>query len=148
MFLVAFQYLTHKGIELSWTALARGNPAPSDQTVLTYLHIAAGALVTIAAVARIYLRFTRGVPPPPQDEPHVMQLISELVHRVIYVLLLLLPVSGAAAWFFGIDQAGLVHALLTNVLLAAIVLHIAGALFQHLIRRSQVMMRMFRPERL
>lgn len=147
VFLVAFQYLTHKGIELSWTALERGNAFPSDQMVLTYMHIGAGTLVTMAAVARLYLRSTRGAPPPPEDEPHILQLVSELVHGIIYALLLMLPVTGAIAWFSGISEVGFVHALLTNVLLAAIVLHIAGALFQHLVRRSQVMVRMFRSER-
>lgn len=38
------------------------------------------------------------------------------------------------------------HALLTTLLLGAIVLHIAGALFLHFIRRSDVLMRMFRLE--
>jgi hypothetical protein len=39
-----------------------------------------------------------------------------------------------------------VHELLQNVLLVMIALHIAGALFQHFVLRSQVLMRMFRPE--
>jgi cytochrome b561 len=45
-----------------------------------------------------------------------------------------------------VKLAGDVHELLQNVLLVMIALHIAGALFQHFILRSQVLMRMLRPE--
>lgn len=71
---------------------------------------------------------------------------AEAVYAIIYLLLILLPISGAVAWFAGVKPVGSAHALLTNALLGAIALHIAGALFQHFIRRSSVLMRMFRPE--
>jgi len=76
----------------------------------------------------------------------MLQLLSEVVHVAIYALLLLLPVSGLVAWFFSVPAAGTIHVLLKNALLAAIVLHVAGALFQHFIRRSDVLMRMLRPD--
>lgn len=145
--LVAFQFLAHDGIERSWRAFVGGEPPPADMTALTYLHIAAGTLVLLLALLRIYLRMTRGAPSPPPDEPRLLQLLAEAVHGSIYLLLLLLPVSGAIAWFLGVEAAGDAHELLKTLLLAAIALHIAGALFQHFILRSQVLMRMFRPQR-
>lgn len=145
--LVAFQFLAHAGIEQSWRAFIRGDEvADADATTLTYLHIAAGVLIFLLALARIYLRLTRGAPSPPVDEPRFLQVIAEAVHGSIYLLLLLLPISGSITWFLGIEAAGAVHRLLKNLLLAAIVLHIAGALFQHFVRRSDVLMRMFKPE--
>lgn len=143
--LVAFQFLAHEGMEASWRAFQRGEPLPVDATTMTNLHIATGLGVLLLALARIYLRATRGAPPPPADEPRLLQILSETVHGTIYVLLILLPVSGSAAWFLGAEIAGTAHALMKNILLGAIVLHIAGALFQHFVRRSGVMMRMFRP---
>ena len=146
--LVAFQFLAHAGIEESWRAFLRGNAAPEgDAATLAYLHIAAGMLVFLLALARIYLRLTRGAPKPPQDEPRLLQIAAEAVHGAIYVLLLLLPISGAVAWFLGVEAAGNAHAVMKSLLLLAIVLHVAGALFQHFIRRSDVLMRMFRPDR-
>lgn len=143
--LVAFQYVAHSGIEAAWDGLHRDEFAPPADA-LASLHIAAGVLVLLLAMTRIVLRLVRGAPPPPPDEPRPLQLLSETVHVAIYALLLLLPLSGLVAWFLSVPLAGWIHGLLTNALLAAIVLHVAGALFQHFIRRSDVLMRMLRPE--
>ncbi|MBX3572307.1 MAG: cytochrome b/b6 domain-containing protein [Mesorhizobium sp.] len=146
--LVAFQFVAHDGIEESWRAWLRdGMRLPTDGWVLAYLHIGAGILILILALARLYLRVTRGAPPPPADEPRLLQWAAEAIHGLIYLLLILLPVTGAAAWFFSVRTAANVHDILQNVLLLAIALHVSGALFQHFVRRSQVLMRMFRPDR-
>lgn len=145
--LVAFQFLAHEGISASWRAFRRGELAPTDEAVLTYMHIIAGALVLVLMLVRIYLRVTRGAPPPPADEPRLLQFVAEAIHKALYLLLVLLPITGAVAWFIGVPLAGAAHELLTNFLLAAIALHVAGALFQHVVRRSNVLMRMFKPER-
>lgn len=144
--LVAFQYVAHSGMEATWNALRGDKLPPPGSASLTYLHIVAGLAVLLLALTRIGLRLTRGAPSPPSDEPKLLQLFAEGVHYAIYVLLIILPMSGVAAWFFSIQAAGSVHVLLKNLLLAAISLHVAGALFQHFIRRSDVLMRMLRPE--
>jgi cytochrome b561 len=144
--LVAFQFLAHDGMEASWRAFLNDEPPPAGRVVLTYMHIAAGSLVLLLALARIYLRVTRGAPAPPADEPRLLQIVAEAVHGLIYLLLLALPITGAIAWFIGLETAGIVHEKLQTILLVAIALHIAGALFQHFVRRSTVLMRMFRPE--
>lgn len=143
--LVAFQYVAHNAIEAAWTAFQRNEPAP-DPDALVVLHIGAGIAILILALARIVLRMTRGAPPPPSDEPRLLQFFAEAVHYAIYGLLLLLPLSGLVAWFLGVPAAASVHVLLKTALLAAIALHMAGALFQHFVRRSDVLMRMLRPE--
>lgn len=145
--LVAFQFLAHEGIEQSWRAFVRNEPPPVDAAILTYLHIGAGMLVLLLALARLTLRLTRGAPHPPADEPRLFQILAEAVHGTIYLLLLLLPVSGMVAWFGGMEAAGDAHELMKTLLLVAIVLHVGGALFQHFVRRSDVMMRMLRPQR-
>lgn len=145
--LVAFQFLAHDGIERSWRAFERDVPAPADAAVLTYMHIAAGMLVLMLVIARVYLLLTRGAPPPPADEPWLLQISAEAVHVSIYVLLFLLPLSGAGAWFLGLEAAAEAHELLKTLLLVALVLHICGALFQHFAMRSDVLMRMFRPQK-
>lgn len=145
--LVAFQFLAHNAIEAAWSTLSEGGVPSEKPALLVYLHIAGGLLILALALGRICLRITRGAPAPPKDEPRILKIISEAVHGLIYVMLLSLPVSGAVAWFFNIRLAGLIHEYLQTLLLALIAAHIAGALFQHLIRRSDVMMRMFAPDK-
>lgn len=142
--LVAFQYFAHDAIEDAW----RGLRTEQGETIalLAWLHVAAGTLILLLALARIYLRIRRGAPPP-ADEPRLLQIVAEGVHYAIYALLILLPLSGSLAWFFRIERAGAVHEWLQNALLAAIFLHVGGALFQHFVRRSGVMMRMLRPQK-
>lgn len=144
--LVAFQYVANRGIEAAWEAVQAGKALPPEAAVLTALHIGAGLMVFLLSLTRIGLRLIRGAPPPPADEPRLLQLLAEAVHVAIYALLLLLPLSGLVAWFLEIPSAALIHVLLTNALLAAIILHVTGALFQHFVRRSDVLMRMLRPE--
>ncbi|MCR5858617.1 cytochrome b [Mesorhizobium sp. J428] len=145
--LVAFQFLAHDGIEKAWRGFRSGQPTPTDAAVLTNMHIGAGTLVLMLALLRIYLRLTRGAPPPPADEPRLLQLAAEAVHLLIYALLIALPLSGAVAWFAGVAASAKVHEWLTNALLGAIAVHIGGALFQHFVRRSDVLMRMLSPQR-
>lgn len=145
--LVTFQFLAHDGIETSWRAFLRSEAPPGAALVLTYLHIAVGTLVLLLALLRIYLRMTRGAPGPPADEPLLLRWAGEAVHVSIYMLLLLLPVTGSVAWFLGVELAGDAHEFLQNLLLAAIALHVAGALFQHFVFRSEVLMRMLLPQR-
>jgi len=145
--LVAFQFLAHNAIEAAWNN-GSNDVSPSENTaVLVYMHVAGGLLILALALCRIYLRITRGAPEPPRDEPRIMKIISESVHGLIYVLLFSLPVSGAIAWFLDVKPAALIHEYLQSLLLGLIAAHVAGALFQHLVRRSDVMMRMFAPEK-
>ncbi|SMC51784.1 cytochrome b/b6 domain-containing protein [Rhizobium sp. RU36D] len=145
--LVAFQFLAHNAIEAAWNAGNAQTAEGSANPILVTMHIVGGVLVLLMALTRIYLRVTRGAPEPPADEPRIMKLISEAVHGLIYVMLLALPASGIMAWFFGIRLAAVAHEYLQAGLLGLIAAHIGGALFQHLIRRSDVMMRMFAPDK-
>lgn len=147
--LVAFQYVAHDPIARWWDAAGDpGSPLREGPLALVYLHAIVGGMLFALVFARLYLRFSRGAPPPPADEPRVIQIMAEAVHGAIYVLLVALPASGAVAWFAGARSAGAVHGSLTNLLLAAIAAHVAGALFQHFVRRSDVLMRMLQSERL
>ncbi len=94
--LVAFQFLAHNAIEAAWNAGGARPAAEAANPVLTTMHIVAGLLVLAMALARIYLRITRGAPEPPADEPRIMKIISEAVHGLIYVMLLSLP--SRASW--------------------------------------------------
>src|SRR5690606_2897759 len=72
--LVAFQYVANRGIEAAWEALQAGKALPPEVAVLPALHIGAGLMVFLLALARIGLRLIRGAPPPPADEPRLLPL--------------------------------------------------------------------------
>lgn len=144
--LVVFQFVANSGMVAAWAAFLDGEPAPAGTGVMSTLHIAGGSLILLMMLLRIYLRFTRGAPPPPAEEPRLLQLAAEGVHVALYISLLSLPATGALAWFAGLPLAGTLHDWLTKLLLGAIALHIGGALFQHVVRRSNVLIRMFRAQ--
>ena len=71
--------------------------------------------------------------------------MSATNHLLLYALLLVLPLSGLAAWFGGIGGAIGVHRLMESLLLPLVGLHVCGALYQALVLRSDVVARMIRP---
>ncbi len=144
--LIVFQYAASDSIVAAWSDHLKGRPPSAAPPAAALLHIAAGLLILLLALTRIALRMTSGAPKPPEDESWFLRFSAEAVHISIYGLLLLLPLLGAAAWFLDIEFAALAHAYLQFVLLGLIAMHVAGALFQHVVRRSGVLMRMFRPE--
>ncbi len=64
-----------------------------------------------------------------------------------YVLIVVLPVSGIAAWFLGAAPAAGVHVIAKTALLPLIFLHAAGALVHHFVWKTDVLRRMLVPER-
>ena len=58
-----------------------------------------------------------------------------------------MPATGALAWFGGIEASAAVHRAGMLTILALLLLHIAGALYQHFVLKTDVMRRMLRAER-
>ncbi len=73
------------------------------------LHIVVGFAILALAAWRIVLRATRGAPELPREEPAPLRFIAAATHGLIYLLLVGLPISGAMAWFGGVDPAIYVH---------------------------------------
>jgi cytochrome b561 len=144
--LMLAQFLNEEAIGQAWRALRRGaETIPGG--FLVSAHVFVGIAVLAFAVWRLALRFTRGVPPPPAEEPRPLRLVSAVTHGTLYLLLLLVPLSGLLAWYGGIVASGEVHEVLQNLLMLVIFLHIAGALFQQFVLRSGAIARMVRAER-
>lgn len=144
--LIAFQYLFSDGIEDLWRATIRGGEVDADEVAFAYMHMFSGSLVLILTVWRLALRATIGAPPPHDAEPALLQLFARLTHGAIYLLILLLPVSGLVAWIFGVGGAAGAHLLFKTVLLPLIGLHVAGALVHHFVWRTDVLKRMLVPQ--
>ena len=151
------------GIAMTW----RGNTLNIWDGVTDTLyssHKLLGFVVLWLVAARLAYRLVKGAPP---DEPtlnRAQRLGSRLVHWALYGLLLVVPLLGwmgvslfPALTIFGLfdlpalaapdeDAAKRVlglHGALALLLAGLALIHIAAALYHHLIRRDGVMARMW-----
>ena len=137
--LVVFQFVAHDGIEHLWRERLRGAipdvPTPD-------LHVIAGVAILLLMFWRIYLLVRNGAPAPSPNEPAWGRILAKSVQGLLYLSLFALPLTGIVGWFFGV-QAGIAgHQLIKNLLLLLILVHIAGALAQQFVFKSDALMRM------
>lgn len=104
---------------------------------LILVHIVAGGLILVLVVWR--------APPPPENEPGPLKIVSQVAHWGFYAVLAALSVSGLAAWFGNIDVAALADNVLKVALLALIALHVLAVPFHRIALKNNVMARMLRP---
>ena len=140
--LVLFQLVFNQGMQDAWEAIEKGGVAGGFN-----IHAAAGLLTFVLVLWRIGLRLTRGAPPAPAEEHPALKVLAIAVHGLLYLLILILPLGGAMAWFLGIETAAKVHAAVQVLLWPLIGLHVLGALAHAFVFRTGVMRRMLVPER-
>lgn len=143
--LIIIQFVLHDGILAVSDAIAKGEePA---MTLIARSHIILGIVIFLLALYRVYIRLTRGAPPAPADEPAILRFLAGATHVVLYAILLIMPLSGAASWFGGIEAASTGHFIQKFILLAFFLLHFVGALYQRFILKTDVMQRMMQAEK-
>jgi cytochrome b561 len=113
---------------------------------LVAAHIASGAAIFLLALARLQIRLTRGAPPPPAAEHPALAWAAHATHWSLYALMLVIPLTGAVAWFRLNRTAASAHELLTTLLLVLVGLHIAAALFHQFVLRTNLLDRMRTPD--
>jgi cytochrome b561 len=139
--IVAFQILFSGGMEALWSdRMAGAIPNEAFPTP----HSVAGLLILVLMLWRLVLRLRRGAPPPPAEEHPALALTAKATHALFYVLLIGMPISGAVAWFGGIEAPARAHAAASNLLILLIVLHVAAALVHQFWWKSEVLKRMTR----
>lgn len=133
-------------------------------TTLIGLHFTFGVVILAVAALRLVFRLVRGVPPPEAGIPGWQETSSQVVHWLLYALLLIVPLLGwiNADWrgmpvaLFGYEMphliaarapgwqwTGDVHGLLANyVMLALVGLHVLAALYHHFVMGDGVLRRM------
>lgn len=138
--LILFQFLLSDAIGGAFRAAMRGQEAVFDPLVAQHV---IGGFVILALVAwRLGLRLTRGAPQPPEKEHPALKLAAHVAHWAFYALMILLPVSGAVAWFGLSGPAAGAHEVLKAVLMALVGLHVAAALFHQFVLKTDIMARM------
>ncbi|MCC6305076.1 MAG: cytochrome b/b6 domain-containing protein [Rhodobacteraceae bacterium] len=142
--LIVLQVVLHEPMAEAWEALGEGRPVTLGPAIAG--HVAGGLLILAFALWRLVLRIRRGAPPPPAG-PAVLRLLAGLAHLALYALMVVMPLSGAAAWFFGVAPAAAVHVTLVPALIALVLMHAAAALWHHFWRQDESLLRMLRPGR-
>jgi cytochrome b561 len=139
----------------------RGTP---ERMEMFAWHKTLGAVILLLALARLGVRLVNPPPPYPQDFPRWERALAVWNHRIFYVLLIALPLTGLLAvsgraedgWVplkFGLslpaipgvpkdNEFGDVHELLVYTTLVLLVLHIGAALKNQFVDRGPVADRM------
>lgn len=141
--LITVQFLLHEPMSEAWDRVEDGLAVSFDPLVAS--HVVLGGLIFLLMMWRVVLRLKRGAPELPAEEPPALKLIANLTHMGLYVLMVLMPVSGAVAWFGGAEAAAEAHEVMKALLLLLVGLHIAGALYQQFVLKTNIMARMKRP---
>lgn len=103
-----------------------------------------GIAVLVLAVVRLGFRHIHGVPLAPKANHPLLNLLGHATHLLLYGFLFFMPISGALAWFGGIETAAVLHELGRFILIPAILLHIGGAILEELVLNNRVIRRMIR----
>ena len=143
--LVIFQVIFGEEIVPAYRAIRRGTEASEADLLNADIHIYVGFAILALAILRFALRLWHGAPVAPLNESAVQKWIATATHFILYAVIFAMPVTGALAWYLGIGAMGEVHELAKPVIIIAVVLHSAGALWQHFIVKTDVLMRMLRP---
>ena len=139
-------------------------PLSPEKLKLFSYHKWIGVTVFMLAGLRIVWRLTHEPPPLPGSMTVRQRQLTAAVHGLLYVLILVIPVSGwlmssaegvQTVWFgvlplpdlIGKDKAlgeqlGELHETLNYIMLALVALHVAGALKHHFIERQPFLQRM------
>ena len=141
-------------------------PRGSEERAFVFgWHKTWGALILLLALARLAVRLLNPPPPYPSDYPKWRRFFAVWNHRIFYILLLALPLTGLAAvsgraedgWvplqlglripaIPGIPQEnefGDVHEILVWTTLTLVVLHVSAALYNQFVDRGPIAGRMW-----
>ncbi len=145
--LVVAQVVLHEGMHSAYREALGGAAATEVERLMGDLHVAGGIAVFLLALLRVALRLKRGAPPPPETEHPALRFAARAVHIGFYAIILLMPLTGALAWFGGVEASAAVHRAGMLAIFVLLLLHVAGALYHHFVLKTDVMRRILRPER-
>ena len=140
--LVTFQLFSGDLMFAAWNAVEHGTQPTATALSNADFHIFAGITVLVLALWRFAIRLRRGVPPLAPDESAVVRWIARITHFILYLVIFGMPISGIVAWYGGVIPVGELHRSAKLLIIVFVVLHVAGALYEHFVARNQVLMRM------
>ena len=143
--LVFFQLIFNEPMQEAFDDRVDGEPI--DEMVGATIHASVGITVLTLAIIRLAIRLTRGAPPAHRDKPVLLIWIGYATHIALYGFIFLMPLTGALAWFFGIELSATLHETGRLLLIPTIGFHVLGGLAEHFVFRNDSLVRMLRPSR-
>ena len=140
--LVIFQLFVNEAMQHAFADRLDGESVEDMAGAL--LHVSVGVTVLMLAALRLVIRAMRGVPRPHDDAPVILRWLGAATHLLLYGFIFAMPLTGAVAWFFGIELFAELHELGRLILVPAIGLHVIGALAEHFVFRNDTLKRMLR----
>ncbi len=141
--LVLFNLLLPDGMNTWHRSMVRNGMVTPEQVSGANIHAYVGIAILILALLRLGMRYIQGVPASPPAEPAIFKVAAMAAHFALYGLLIALPLTGIAAYYFGYGGAGDLHAdVLKAILWALIALHVLGALVHQFYWKTNVLRRM------
>lgn len=146
-------------VGFAFGALPRG----PERMEMFAVHKTLGAAILIVTLLRLAYRLAKPPPPYPADMPKWDRTLAVWSHRIVYTALLALPLTGLIAvsdrakdgwvdlmWGMRIpalpigdgEAFGEVHEILVWATIALLVIHVAAAIYHHLIARDAASGRM------
>jgi cytochrome b561 len=146
------------GITMVWV-----DPGPV-QNLCYNIHKTNGIVIFLLALVRLGWRQAHPVPLLPTDMPQWQTRLARTTHALLYILLFLMPITGflrtamggfPVPFFMVLELRHLVpenkpvaevfsyvHFTLQFVLYVTVLLHVAGALYHHHVRKDGILRRM------
>lgn len=140
--LVFFNLLLPGGMNAWNKSMKQTGAASAEQVTSANIHAYAGIAILNLVAVRLLLRHVQGVPAAPAAEPAIFRSVAKISEWALYLLLLAMPLTGAAAYYLGYEGAGDLHAdVLKAVLWAVVGLHVLGALAHQFYWKTNVLRR-------
>jgi cytochrome b561 len=136
------------------------SPDDPQKVFMLQTHAYIGGAIAVLLVVRLILRFTAKQPAPADAGNAFLNVLSRVVHFLLYLLLIGMAVSGLGIFqqanlpaVFGgeapypqdffqyLPRMG--HGLTSTILLALVVLHFGAAMYHQFIRRDNLLARMW-----
>lgn len=108
-------------------------------------HVALGIAILVLVVVRTLVRFSRGAPAAPGTPGSLAVLAADWGHRLIYLLMIAVPLGGIGTFFLGLD-VGEIHGLAANVLMVVVLGHALMSLYHQYILKDGLLRRMMKAE--
>ncbi len=108
-------------------------------------HVAIGLAILALVVVRVLVRLGRGAPAAPGQPGSMSVVAADWGHRLLYLLMIAVPLGGVSTWFLGLD-VGELHELAANILMIVALGHAAMAIFHQYVLKDGLLRRMMRAE--
>ncbi len=137
--LFAFNFIFSEGMGKALRLKLEGGV---PEGLVPLVHPPVGVAILVLTLLRLVVRLRKGAPDLPDNGHPLMDKAAHYGHLALYGLMVLVPVSGMAAWGGGIAQAGEVHEVLIKATMLLVIGHAIAALVHQFVLKDNLMSRM------